>query len=110
MSFEINQKGDWHVVSINEPRLDAAIAESFKSFLFEQMDAGVIQVVIDLEEVRFMDSSGLGALVAGLKKLSGKGKLMLASAQPAVKDLFDLTSMEKLFSIVDSVDEAVQEG
>ena len=110
MSFDIKQQGDWNVVLVNESRLDAAMAEAFKAYLFEQIDTGVAEIVIDLSEVRFMDSSGLGALVAALKKLSGSGKLKLASAQPAVKDLFDLTSMDKLFTIMDSVDEAVQGG
>ena len=108
MSFDINQQGDWHVVLVEESRLDAAMAETFKTYLFEQIEGGATDLIVDLSEVRFMDSSGLGALVAALKKLSGNGNLKLAAAQPAVRDLFDLTSMDKLFTIVDSVSEAVQ--
>ena len=107
MSFEVREEGSVTVVSISEARLDASLAEAFKNFLFDQIDKGAATILVDLTHVRFMDSSGLGALVAGLKKMSGEGELKLAAAQPAVKDLFELTSMEKLFSIFDSVEAAL---
>ncbi|WP_062269939.1 STAS domain-containing protein [Endozoicomonas arenosclerae] len=110
MAFEHRDEGHFTVVQIEETRLDASIAEAFKTYVFDLIDNGKTAIVIDLAEVRFMDSSGLGALVAGLKKLSGNGTFSLASAQPAVKDLFDLTSMDKLFKLHSSVDEAVKGG
>ena len=108
MAFETREEGAFTVVLVDESRLDASIAESFKVFLFDQIDSGKEKIVVDLSQVRFMDSSGLGSLVAGLKKTAGSGLFALASAQPAVKDLFDLTSMDKLFSLHDSVADAVQ--
>ncbi len=110
MSFDIREEGGWNVIQVDEPRLDAVMADTFKAYLFEQIEGGSSDMIIDLSEVRFMDSSGLGALVAALKKLDGNGALKLASAQPAVKDLFDLTSMDKLFTIATSVNEAIKEG
>ncbi|MDD7804949.1 MAG: STAS domain-containing protein [Endozoicomonas sp. (ex Botrylloides leachii)] len=110
MSFEVREEGSITVVSISEPRLDASLAEGFKNFLFDQIDKGSTTILVDLTHVRFMDSSGLGALVAALKKVLGKGELKLAAPQPAVKDLFELTSMEKLFSIFESVDIALSDN
>ena len=109
MAFETREEGSFTVVLVDESRLDASIAESFKMYLFDQIESGKDKLVVDLSQVRFMDSSGLGALVAGLKKTTGNGSFILASAQPAVKDLFDLTSMDKLFKLHDSVADAVQE-
>ncbi len=108
MSFESREEGGCTVVLVDEPRLDASIAEPFKAYLFDQLEAGSPSMVIDLSEVRFMDSSGLGSLVAALKKMSGQGSLKLAAAQPAVQDLFDLTAMNKLFTISPTVSEAVK--
>lgn len=108
MAFEHHEEGHWTVVRIDESRLDASIAEAFKTYVFDRIEEGKSDIVVDLAEVRFMDSSGLSALVAGLKKLSGNGSFSLASAQPAVKDLFDLTSMDKLFKLHGSVAEAVK--
>ncbi|MGI9279401.1 MAG: STAS domain-containing protein [Endozoicomonas sp.] len=110
MAFEHHEEGHITVVQIDETRLDASVSEAFKTYVFGLIEDGKTDIVVDLTEVRFMDSSGLGALVAGLKKLSGNGSFSLASAQPAVKDLFDLTSMDKLFKLHGSVDEAVKGG
>lgn len=109
MAFETREEGSFTVILVDESRLDASIAESFKVYLFDQIESGKDKLVVDLSPVRFMDSSGLGALVAGFKKTRGSGSFTLASAQPAVKDLFDLTSMDKLFKLHDSVADAVQE-
>ena len=108
MAFETRTEGGSEVVVIDDARLDAATAERFKGYLFEQIEQGPSHIVIDLSEVRFMDSSGLSVLVAGLKKLGDSGQMALAAPQPAVKDLFDLTSMNQLFTIKDSVAEAVK--
>lgn len=110
MAFEHREEGSFTVVSIDESRLDASVAESFKNYMFDLISDGKSNLVVDLSEVRFMDSSGLGALVAGLKKQASGGTFTLAAAQPAVKDLFDLTSMDKLFTLHGSVAEAVKGG
>ncbi len=108
MSFDQRQEGEFTVIEIVEARLDASIAESFKTFAFNLIDNDQHHLVVNLSQVRFMDSSGLGALVAAFKKLAGNGSFSLAAAQPAVRDLFDLTSMDKLFTVHDSVAEAVK--
>ena len=109
MPFESKSEAGHTIVSIDETRLDASISESFRVYLFDQIDNGNSTMVIDLSLVRFMDSSGLGALVATLKKMGGEGTLKLAAAQPAVLDLFNLTSMDKLFTILPTVTEAIEE-
>ncbi len=108
MSFEAKNEAGYTVVSMDETRLDASISEPFRIYLFDQIDSGSNQVVIDLGSVRFMDSSGLGVLVATLKKMAGQGVLKLAAPQPAVLDLFNLTSMNKLFTITPTVTEAIE--
>jgi anti-sigma B factor antagonist len=109
MPFESKSEAGHTIVSSDETRLDASISESFRVYLFDQIDNGNSKMVIDLSLVRFMDSSGLGALVATLKKMGGEGTLKLAAAQPAVLDLFNLTSMDKLFTILPTVTEAIEE-
>ncbi|WP_257255239.1 MULTISPECIES: STAS domain-containing protein [unclassified Endozoicomonas] len=108
MAFENHEEGHFTVVRIDESRLDASVAEVFKTYVFDLIEEGRSNIVVDLAEVRFMDSTGLSVLVAGLKKLSGNGSFSLACAQPAVRDLFDLTSMDKLFKLHGSVAEAVK--
>ncbi|MGY0219187.1 STAS domain-containing protein [Endozoicomonadaceae bacterium StTr2] len=107
MPFENKAEGDWTVVKVTDMRLDAAQAEPFRKHVLTEIDAGQSQFVIDLESVIFMDSSGLGALVACLKQLGGQGEVRLAGAGGAVKDLFELTSMDKLFKMFDNVEAAL---
>ncbi|MBO9481483.1 MULTISPECIES: STAS domain-containing protein [Gammaproteobacteria] len=109
MPFDSKNDAGHTIVSIDETRLDASLSEPLRIYLFDQIDNGSDNLVIDLSQVRFMDSSGLGALVAGLKKMGGAGSMKLASAQPAVMDLFSLTSMDKLFTILPTVTEAIKE-
>lgn len=106
MAFEISTQGKFTVVHIDEVRFDASQVDAFKTFMFEHIEGGATELVIDLSMIRFMDSSGLGVLVSVLKKMDGNGSLVLAGAQAAIQDLFSLTAMDRLFSIVDSVDQA----
>lgn len=107
MGYEFSQKGDATVVTVGESRLDASLAGGFKDFMMELIDSGSMEFVIDISEVSFMDSSGLGSIVATLKQLNGNGSVKLAGPQRAVSDLFDLTCMDRIFQIYATVDEAL---
>ena len=106
MAFELSTQGKFTVVHIEEVRFDASQVDAFKTFMFEQIEDGAIELVIDLSMIRFMDSSGLGVLVSVLKKMDGKGSLILAGAQAAIQDLFSLTAMDRLFTIAENVEQA----
>lgn len=72
--------------------------------LRDRVDQGIAQgaetILIDLKEVTFMDSSGLGALVTALKAARSAGrKLCVCSVNEQVKILFELTSMDRVFLI-----------
>jgi anti-anti-sigma factor len=72
--------------------------------LHERIDAGIEQgarvILVDLKNVTFMDSSGLGALVTALKTIrAAGGKLCVCSMNEQVKILFELTSMDRVFEI-----------
>lgn len=69
----------------------------------------VRNVVVDLNGVDFLDSSGLGALVALLKRVSERGgDLKIAGLQKKVRMVFEITRAYKVFEIFDNANEAVQ--
>ncbi|PJE79319.1 putative anti-sigma factor antagonist [invertebrate metagenome] len=108
MSFDSYEKNGFTVISVSESRLDASISDLFQAYVCDRMTQNTDQFIIDLSSVKFMDSSGLGTLVACFKKINGMNKNMyLASPQPAVKDLLDLTSMDKIFQIFTSLEQAL---
>ena len=69
---------------------------------------GKHHIIVDLEGVDFLDSTGLGVLVGGLKRLrSHEGDLALVCTQSRILKVFEITGLTKVFSIYDSVDAAV---
>ena len=72
-----------------------------------RIDAGENTILLDLSAVDFIDSSGLGALVSVLKRMSPTGKLVVCGLRDAAFNMFRLTRMDKVFPIFPSQDEAL---
>ncbi len=87
------------VVHVHATRIDAAIAIRFKESMRELTATGPDRVVLDLSEVEFLDSSGLGAVVAAMKLLGPQRRLELAGLTPSVERVFRLTRMDSVFTI-----------
>jgi anti-sigma B factor antagonist len=89
--------------------LNARSADQVKDAFREVAGKGIQQVILDLGEVPFIDSSGLAALVSGLKTLNeNDGSLKLAALQSQADLLFKLTMFDKVFEIFTDVDAAAQ--
>jgi anti-sigma B factor antagonist len=101
------QHAKFTVVSPTEKRLDAALALSFREAIKKLADEGHYFIILDLAPVQFIDSSGLGAIVASLKLLGNRGNLLLCGANENVSRLFALTRMNKVFNIYVNLDEAL---
>ncbi|WP_281646876.1 STAS domain-containing protein [Parendozoicomonas sp. Alg238-R29] len=110
MGFSNRQEADKTVVEVDESRLDASLATPFRDYIFDLIGQGQKDLIVDLSKVDFMDSSGLGAIVAALKQVGGDGAIQLAGPQKSVHDLFDLTCMDKIFKIHGSVDDALSDS
>jgi anti-sigma B factor antagonist len=91
------------LVEVGESRIDAAIAIQFKEAMRAAVTDGDGPVVLDLSNVQFLDSSGLGALVALLKMLGRERPLELACLQPTVAKVLRLTRMDTIFTIHETV-------
>ena len=89
--------------------LNARSADQVKETFRDVAGKGITKVVLDLGDVPFIDSSGLAALVSGLKTLNEKeGSLKLASLQSQADLLFRLTMFDKVFEIYPDIDSAAQ--
>jgi anti-sigma B factor antagonist len=101
-------EGDCLVISLMEQRLDAVIAASFRETLVDRIDRGCRNLVLDLAQVGFMDSSGLGALVFVLKHLVHKGgRLHICGVTPGVMAVLKLTRMDRVLKTFDTRQAAV---
>lgn len=95
------------VIRVDESRIDAASAIQFKDRMREMTEGGPDRVVLDLDAVDFIDSSGLGAIVATMKVLAPEKTLELCTMGLTVSKVFRLTRMDQVFTIHDSLSDAV---
>ena len=108
MNINIDEKGSAVLIEVKEERLDAHNSSELKAQMLTLFDDGKNNLVIDLQDVRFVDSSGLGSLVSGFKNASARsGNLKLCGLQPQVKSMFELTRLHRVFEIFPSADEAL---
>ena len=108
MNLVIEPRGTVMLLSIKEERLDAHNSGELKAQMLKLFEEGKSELLVDLQAVRFVDSSGLGALVSGFKNASSRnGNLKLAGLQLQVKSMFELTRLHRVFEIFSDVDEAL---
>ncbi len=99
MELSFEDIGDLRVIKAQEDRIDAAVAIQFKDRMRELTDAAPPRLLLDLSRVGFLDSSGLGAVVAAFKQAAPERKLELAGLSPTVEKVFKLTRMDSVFTI-----------
>ena len=99
MQLTAHESAGLLLVEVMEDRIDAAGAIQFKDSMRELAARGSGRVMLDMSRVAFLDSSGLGAVVAVMKLLGPDRKLELAGLTPTVEKVFRLTRMDSVFTI-----------
>lgn len=110
LRLEVADRGGITVVTPAADRLDIEVASEFRAMLLTLVEQGHRRLVIDLQNVTFIDSSGLGALVSALKTVKrgeGDGDVRLARAQAAVVTLLEIIRLNRVFTTYPTVEEAV---
>lgn len=107
MEIRIRTEGDICIATVMEPRIDAPAAVDFKEAMRVKTRDAPADILLDLTHVTFIDSSGLGAIVATLKLLSPERRMVLAGLNPAVDKVFRLTRMDQVFDIYQTLEGAL---
>jgi anti-sigma B factor antagonist len=108
--MELTTREDGHV-TIMSVQGDLVIGEpeaTFKRTVTRLLEEGKVNLLVDLSEVGFLDSSGLGALVRAMtnsQKEGGQTKLL--NAGPQVRRLLEMTKLDSVFEIYDDLERAV---
>jgi len=108
MEIKVREDGKVQILAC-VGRMDAQVSGFLKEHIQELLDTGATQLIMDLEGLEFLDSSGLGALVACLRRVKEKkGEIKLAGLRPEVRSIFDITRVSRLFHICENVPDAVK--
>ncbi len=99
--------GDILIVEVLDARLATNAARDFGEQLVHFVELGHGRVVLNLQRVRFIDSSGLGVIVMARRRLPEGGELAIVSDQEAVLSVLKLTRMNKIFRIFSDESTAV---
>lgn len=107
LKIESKEEDGIGIISL-EGEVDVYTAPKLKSRLIDLVDEGKYNIVVDLQKVEFMDSSGLGVLVGGLKRVkSHNGSVTLVCTQENILKIFRITGLVKVFPIFSSQEEAL---
>lgn len=87
-----------------EGEVDLSTSPQFKETVYRLIDSGKRDIVVDLDGLDFMDSTGLGVLVAVLKRTSMEGgRVRLVCSKRSILKVFQVTGLDKVFSIYDNL-------
>jgi anti-sigma B factor antagonist len=107
LDVETARHGDVAVLTVRG-EIDVYTAPRLRQAIVDLVDAGSARIVVDMERVDFLDSTGLGVLVEGLKRARNRdGELSIVTSQDKILRIFDITGLNKTFSIHPSVEEGV---
>ncbi|GAA4195432.1 STAS domain-containing protein [Gryllotalpicola kribbensis] len=109
MNFEEVDQGT-HVVLAPEGKFNLVAAPPLKSRIDDLVAEGRARLIVDLHAVDFIDSSGLGALIGGLKTARQQGgDLRIAAAGAQVKAVLKLTNLDRILAPYETVEEAARD-
>lgn len=108
MKFELEQKDKVMVIRTKLEKLDAIHAPELKSEMVMLNKSGQKNIILDLTETRYIDSSGLSAVIVGSRVCrDANGSFVICGLQPAVQKLISIAQLESVLKITPTLNEAV---
>lgn len=109
MEIETKKINEILLITPHSKRIDAAVSTTFKGQIVDLINRGNYFLILNLTEVEFLDSSGLGAIISIFKSVSENGSLILFGLQKQLTNLVKLTRMDKVFKITETEEQALKE-
>lgn len=109
MSFKTEQHKNYTLITFSTEKLDSIVSPDVKSELVLINKSGIINnVILDLSNVRYCDSSGLSALLIGYRLANeAKGVFIICGLQPPVQKLITISQLDSILEITTTLAEAV---
>lgn len=107
LSLNTRAEGPFQVVEVGG-EVDVYTAPKLREAIVSTVDAGNIRLIVDVEKVDFLDSTGLGVLVGSLKRVRAEGgSLDVVCTHERILKIFAITGLDKVFGLHNSVEAAV---
>lgn len=108
MKYSVDKQDKYVVFSIQEENLNAFIAPNLKSEFVILKNEGVSNLILDLTTVKYVDSSGLSAILTANRLWGEEGVFVLTGVQSkSVKDLIEISRLENILTIIPTVSESI---
>ena len=109
IKIDVRPKGNNITLIVLNGEIGTETVNQFKDRIDQIVNDGNTRLIMDFQDVNYLNSMGLGVVAATLKKVKkSKGDLKLLNLSPAVQELFELTRLTKVFEIFDSEDTAIK--
>lgn len=106
MEFIVDKYEKYSIVSIGKEKIDSTVAPEIKSEFMNLAQDGVKSVIVNMSEVKYVDSSGLSALLVGNRAFSEIGAFVIYNVSDHVMKLINISQLDKVMNIVASQEEA----
>ncbi len=107
MKFSIDRQDQYTILRLDEDKLNSTISPEVKSEFITLQAEGVENVILNLELIKYIDSSGLSALLVGNRIFSQTGSFVLTGVQEHVMKLISISQLDKVIEILPTVEEAI---
>jgi len=108
MKYTIDKQDKYSLLRLHEEKLDSSIAPNLKSEMITLHAEGVLNIILDLAEVKYTDSSGLSALLVGNRILQEDGGIfILVSLSDHTMKLIKISQLDSVLTILPTTDEAI---
>ena len=108
MKYSIDKKEQYSILKLQEEKLDSPLSPAVKSEFVTLNAEGIKNIIIDLSEVKYVDSSGLSALLVGNRIYNEDGGIfILASLNDHVLKLIKISQLNNVLNILPTVQEAI---
>lgn len=106
MEFKVDKYENYSIAIIGDEKVDSTCAPELKSEFMTLAQDGVKSLIIDMADVKYVDSSGLSALLVGNRSFSENGAFVLYNVTDHVMKLISISQLDKVMTVVPSKEEA----
>lgn len=109
MKYRLDKQENYAILTLDEENLNSGIAPQFKSDLIILSNEGIPSLLLDLSNVKYVDSSGLSAILTGHRLWKYPGAfIVVGELQPMVKKLIEISRLDAIFRLSPSIEAAVE--